>query len=171
MKKLLALIMVLLMTMTVFVGCGEDSNKIISETYDEVEQSNIVLLIDAYRSQEGDKYDLEYIEFGEPTTLSSIETLVYEGGKTVAECFAEDGYEDLKFLPEDDENFLGWIEYEITVKVDEDGCEYNTYKKTTDELLTTEEVFNKVMPDHGMGYIAKWKNIPQEEYDYFEEIE
>lgn len=172
MKKILALILALLMTMTVFVGCGsDDSFENIEATYDEAEEADIVLSIDAYCDVEGNAHDLEFTQFGQTETLSAIEILLFEGGKTVGECFAEEGYEDLKLVDEDDENFLGWMEYEITVKVDEDGCQYNTYKRTNDELYTTEEVLNKTMPDHSMGYIAKWKDIPQEEYDYFEEIE
>ena len=171
MKKIFALILALLMITTLFAGCGNiDDVEIIDATYDETIEADIVLLIDAFNDADGNGYNLEYTEFGEPTTVGSIEILLFEGGKTVGECFADDGYENLRLVEEDNDNFLGWIEYEITVKVDSDGCQYNTFKKATDELLTTEEVLNKTMPDHSMGYIAKWKDTPQEDYDYIESI-
>lgn len=172
MKKIFALILALLMVTTVFAGCGnsDDVVEIIDATYDEAMEADIVLSIDAFYDANGNGHNLEYTEFGEQTKVGAIEILLFEGGKTVGECFADDGYEDLRLVEEDNENFLGWMEYEITVKVDSDGCQYNTFKKTTDEFLTTEEVLNKVMPDHSMGYIAKWKDTPQEDYDYIESI-
>lgn len=177
MKKVLALVMTLLMSMTVFAGCSVDvkvNGTPIEEISDDgitADEVPIVLSIDAFNDANGQGYEFEYTEFGQKCKLGALQIYVSETGKTIAKTLAEESYEDIRLLGEDSDNFEGWMEYEVTVKYDSDNCEYYTYKRANDELLSTKEMLNKKMPDHSVAYIAKWSDTPQEDYDYLENIE
>ncbi len=177
MKKCLAIILVIIMTMTFFAGCSVDvsvnGTPIEEITDDEITADEIptILAIDAFNDANGQGYEFEYTECGEKCKLGALQINVSETGKTIGETLAEESYEDIRLLKEDSENFEGWMEYEVTVKYDSDNCEYYTYKRANDELLSTKEMLNKKMPDHSVAYIAKWSDTPQEDYDYIENIE
>ncbi len=168
MKKILALILALLM-MTIFVGCGDSSEDVVNEsevTEEEVQEGEeIEITIDAFYSADDEMMSLEYLSSDMPESMQSIGTYTSTKGATVGECFEESGYTDITVVDEDGK-FLGFMEYKINKTTDENGEETWQYEKVSDELLTTEEMLESQV-NYNVMFLAKWEGVSDETYDNY----
>ena len=88
-------------------------------------------------------------------------------GMTVGECMENNSYFSLRM---EAEGFEGWMLYENVITMDEFGFEESEYVKLPDEkLYTTEEILAMELPEHHLVIVAKWEDVPAE--DYFADIE
>ena len=84
-------------------------------------------------------------------------------GKTIGDVVAGYDVTGVEALYAED-TFEGWLAFDVTTTVDEDGWEEYVYTLATGELLTTEEVMALPLPESYTMYVAKWAGIPAEEY-------
>lgn len=84
-------------------------------------------------------------------------------GETIGSALDFSGYSDIAPVSSD-YTFEGWLEYVDVQSVDEDGFDTFHYELLTDKMYTTEQLLALTIPDHGVNYVAKWAEIPVEEY-------
>lgn len=128
-----------------------------SETESEFESTEqFELTLDGYEQGGG---FLKVMEEGE-TTASEFGSigLLAEEGQTIEEALAYFGFSDLEAELEGDE-LEGWMEY--TQTTDED--DFVVFQLVPDKLYTTEELLAMTI-DCNVNYVAKWTNIPSEDY-------
>ena len=169
MKKILALILALLMTMAIFAGCGSNAEADVA-TGDEAVVNNDVLYnvyFEAFYDDNGERLFTVVETFAEEPTTVEHNNLGFsaEPDTKVSDVLTESYVEDLTIVDENG-TFLGWMIYEETVtSVDEDGFEnYETVK--LDGLYTTDEVMDMVVTDCSYRFVAKWSDISD---DYYKE--
>ena len=123
------------------------------------EENQVDVTIDGY-TEAGGMLNVTWPEdAGETGSLGVIGT----PGQTIGEVLKSNDVLSVEPVLEGDV-FEGWMEVAIAVTVDEDGFEWEEYSAIPDQLYTTEELLNLVVPENRVMYVAKWASIPAEEY-------
>lgn len=65
----------------------------------------------------------------------------------------------------EDDIFEGWMIFKETISTDEEGFVVYSYERISGKkLYTTNEIFEMSMPKYNLTFVAKWSNIPFEDY-------
>lgn len=120
-------------------------------------ERDIDVYLDAYDYAGG---FLKVTENSETTVndYSGLGVLAFEG-ETIKDTLSYFEYTNIEPYNEEGE-FEGWAEYEE--EISEDGS--FSYQFVSEKLYTTEELLEYVVPDHTINFVAKWSNVPFEEY-------
>ncbi len=169
MKKLLALVLALMM-MTVFVGCGEKSTDATADevaTQEATEVSKVNLTLNAF-SNNGVEYNFIVEDSTKDVKEQRINTIAFvaQPKDTVGEILSNNGYLNLK-MDEVLDKFIGFMEYKIIVSENEDGTQAVTYEKVSDTLYTVKELLEKEVPDYDVTFVAKWESLSDDYYAAF----
>lgn len=155
MKKLLMLLVIL--CLCAFSACAEEEEVqyyVDFETYDMTGERMMDVEVEDW---EGNITSEQYSGVG----------IIALPGEIIGECLKDMGYLSLSL---ELDGFEGWMLYENVVTVDEFGSEEFEYVKfPEDKLYTTEEILAMPVPEHHVVFVAKWADIPVE--DYFTETE
>ena len=171
-KKRLSLLMVLIMMITMFAGCGKAESEEGAADAEEVPEE-IYMEIDAYSYALGFIYYTEKDMDGEvceSETMSLAMNAV--PGQTMKEVWDANGYEFSEVAAEG-EVFEGWMVYKKESETDEEGFEISrTYERISgDDVYAAEEFMELEVPEYDVTYVAKWENYSMEAYDsYFADI-
>ena len=162
MKKILALILALLMTMAIFAGCGSDAEADVA-TGDEAQQAECFeVSLDAF----SDGCDVErFFELevdGFEERLGLFGTQTDTKGEIVEKCLEDNGYANISVVDENNE-FEGFIKYKVIETVNDSGEEIWDYERMSDELLTWEEVMNDEIY-YNVTFVVKWKGVDDSVY-------
>ena len=153
MKKLFMRVLTLCMALGMLVGCQQDNND--KKTY--------LLTIDGYTM-----YDMAMLYFvstdNEVLETGSIDFELVEG-QTVKEIAALSGYTFKDAKTENYDTFEGWLQYDVIITQDEQGCEVYEYQLASQDVLTTDQMLESVMPkDKNICFTAKWAGVDVGEY-------
>lgn len=157
MKKLLALLLFLCL----LLGCAWAE--------EEVEEIQYYVDFDAYDFTGERMMTVDVLDWdgSQVTEQYSGLGIIVNPGQTIGEAMTELGYLSLTM---EVEGFEGWMTFENVVTVDEDGFENSEYVKLPEApLYTTEEVLGMTAPEFNVIFVAKWADIPVE--DYFTPVE
>lgn len=90
--------------------------------------------------------------------------LLGAGDMTVAEVLEHSGVHSFEVI-HDADTFEGWMEYEVAELTDEWGfTDWEYVRVSGDTLFTTDEVMAMPLTESGKMFVAKWANIPMEDY-------
>lgn len=157
-KKLLSIFFSSLLLLSA-VGCGSQP----PEDLDEELPPEIEFTMEAYQDADG---ILRLTQKDETGAESIIETgglsITVTKGETVESAMTYFDYVSIEPFREGD-TFEGWMEYSVTITVDEDGFEDYTSEIVSDKLYTTEDLMAMTVTTPGY-YVAKWASIPVEDY-------
>ncbi len=173
MKKILVLILALLMTMTVFAGCGNantdtatNDNATVDEATADEEASDSIVIIDAFHDKDYNQYQVKMTSGGVSEIVGGGEfAAVYEKDLTVEELLAQCDYTDFELVDENNGKFLGWMHYTVENEYDKEGYVSDSiYTKVSDKLYTTEEMLSFTVPEGATAFIAKWNGVSNNMY-------
>ncbi len=154
-KKILSALLLFCMILLSFAGCG-------NKNHTEAGADGLTLTFDSY-SIYSDAL-LKVTKTEENKTPGKL-IVPAEEGKTLGELLS--AADVLSFEPVlDGGSFEGWMEFEYTATSAKSG---HYSRISGDTLYTTEQLLSEVMPEHDVVYVAKWSEIPMEDY-YTSEI-
>ena len=172
-KNVCAVLCVASACVMAFAGCTNE-NTVSGKTIEISEETAVVeeereryMTIDGYTMAGG---MLKVTMEDESVEETGAWGFILEEGKTIGDMFAAEGITEVTpyiMDSEDPENdvFEGWIEYKVTVTMDEEGFENSVYERVSgDTYYTTEELMEMPVPEYEVLYIAKWEAVPEEEY-------
>lgn len=165
MKKLLALILSLLLSMTVFVGCGDA----VADDAVVTESTNYTLQFDAmYNGDEERLFKMVSIFDEEAPVTEEINNISfpYEGKIKVSDALNQNYYEASIEIVDENGTFLGWKKYVLNSVYDDFGNDIGTFEKADDTLYTTEEVLEMEV-DCTVCFVAMWSDISEQAYEEF----
>lgn len=193
MKKIISIILLVCVFMLSLVGCSnnkmtnqdnniEEPNKVISDSSSEdisntpsdinpEEISNeLYFTFDAHGLAGGMLAVTELSDEGSTVVNESVSWMFETTeNEKIKNALQKTGIVAINPMLEND-IFEGWIIFKENITVDPDGYETCSYEKISDEkLYSTTEIFEMDMPNHNLIFMAKWANIPMEEYS-IEEI-
>ena len=154
MKKTICTVFILILSVMTLIACNKESGE---------EETGYVLSFDAYYDVVSDV--IIESSNGE-TDESASRELEAMAGQKIGDVLKEFDIVNIEAQCEEGYEFEGWLEYEITIAVDKEGYEFYQYELVSaDKIYTFEEILEAEMPDHHVAYIAKWAEIPVEDYD------
>lgn len=163
MKRVLAIILVLCLSMTLFVGCKNDEEVIVDDAITDGEApQEIYLTLYAFGDEE-QEYTMSVTVYETQEEYGMISMPATEGEK-IGDILASNDYNNITPV-ESKGKFEGWMEYKEVATMDADGFEQYSYEKLSDETVyTTEELLERTMPEYGVMYVAKWDNLDDDYY-------
>lgn len=172
MKRIIALLLILCMTMVVFAGCKDKEDGAKNQTKTEAAteaptapEVTYNLMFSAF-NYNGINYHLVFDSEDVNTVdqkYNTISFIVHNGDK-IKDAINKHGFSGFEVEVVEDE-FLGFMEYKCTPTQSEDGTEITAYEKVSGEkLYSIEEILDKEMPAYDVAYIARWKSIDDEYY-------
>ncbi len=156
-KKLVMVLFMILAMCFSLIACGgneemmEDEAEMVDEGYITLDAYYQTILVNA---KDGTSYETQSVVYGGAY------------GTTLKEAMDQSGDADFEVIAENDE-FEGWLEYNINVEVDEEGWETWINELVSDTLYTTEEVLQKEFTEGEKLYVAKWASIDMAEYEAY----
>lgn len=173
MKKILALILALLMTMTVFVGCGNtdadtatnDNATVDEATADEL-PPDITVIIEPFHDNDYNQYQMKITNDGVSKQYNGGEySAEYTKDLTVEEFLTQLNHTDFELIDENNGKFLGWMPYRVEYVYDEEGLAVDsTCTKISDELYTSEEMLDFTLTEGTTAFVAKWDGVSDDMY-------
>lgn len=157
-KRVVSGMFVACTAMMAMIGCNNGNEA--SE-----EKAEVMVSFDAYGYTAG---LLSITESDEVFETGSMSIPATEGDK-IGTAWEEAGFSDMEVKLEGD-TFEGWMEYEVVVTTEEDGFEWEKYVRVSDDIYTTEEAMERIVPDYNVIYVAKWESISMDDY-FAEEYE
>lgn len=142
---------------------------IVSGCTSSKEDSNLDNSTDEYYYLTFDAYSFHEMAMLKFTMEDNVEIdaesfdFVIEEGKTVEDILADNGYNVIAAVCEND-TFEGWMQYKVDLITDEYGNETYGYTLVSDHYLTTEEVFVIELTNESVMFTAKWEGLDVEEY-------
>lgn len=158
MKKKLISILLMGTMLLAAAGCGAQDTE--GSASDPDVEKTIEVNLEGY-SEAGGILAVSYTD-EETAEYDGIGMLAAEG-ETIGDVFTESGYESVEPKLEGDV-FEGWLEYTKVSSTDEDGFESTIFEFVSEDLYSTEELFELTVPDHAVNYVAKWAGIALEDY-------
>lgn len=139
-----------------------------TENADDFVERNIDVCLNSY-DEKGGMFSITEDDGNGGTNVYDfgLVGLLAAEGETIESAMNACGYSAIE-PASDDFTFEGWFEYVETTTIDEDGFESSNSELVTDVMYTTEELLALTVPDHPVYYIAKWAEIPAEEYFHSE---
>ncbi len=175
--KFTALVLTALLVCGVLAACGSDAaesgtdenaDSMYGDIADDISQDDSVytLSFDAYPMSETAVLTLTTTD----GNIEDTESIGFEAncGDSVEYILNSHGYAEIVAGCEYDE-FEGWMMYDVTVTIDDDGNEVYERTLVTEDLYTTEEILSMTMPEGNRLFTAKWQEMPLSSYYYTEE--
>lgn len=171
MKKIIALLFLLCVVASLFVGCKDKENTTPTDVVDmtqEVTEPEVTynLMFDPFVHSSVD-YFLVFEGVDEQTPLQKYNTpisfIVHEGEK-VGEAIKVHGFGAFKVESTSDE-LLGFAEYKVVNSIDENGLAVTSYEKLSgDTLYSIEELMERELPAYDVVYVARWAGVSDSDY-------
>ena len=165
-KNCFVLLLVAAMLLTLLAGCADiDEGPQVNEepTAEQPKESlsEYYFTLDAYTIAGG---TLSVTQAGEEGVESGSWGFMGKEGARLGDVLEAQGITTLDVYLDGDV-FEGWMVYEETLSIDEDGLEEYTYElRSGDKLYTTQELMDLTVPSYDAMYVAKWAGIPVENY-------
>ena len=133
-------VLITILIILALVGCHN------TKTSDEV-----TIIFDAYEPSNGMLSVIKANEAGSTTVSKDVYLLLNAAvGNTISNTLIENGILSIQANSTND-IFEGWIIYRENTIVDE-------------KIYTTDEILKMTVPNYGITFVAKWKNISTKNY-------
>lgn len=162
MKRLFALILAVLMLGTVLTGCG-NSEELIDDNI--IEESFSTVQFDAFYYEEDLRMMTITETWDEEPVVTQTNNVAYMAtpGETVKQTLESNYASDLDIIDENG-TFLGWMLFEQSSVINEDGFEYTITQRADEKLYTTDEMMEVVVGEDITWFVAMWSDIDEAYY-------